>query len=224
MRGRRPHPMIRFLGAVQTASIASLVTQAAAQYGVPAQLALAVANQESGLNPNLVNARSGASGVMQLMPATAAQLGVTDIMDAQQNVNAGVRYLAMMISQFNGDTVAAVAAYDWGPGNVSNAIATYGAGNWLAYAPSETQNYIASVLGVTPTQYAATITGNTPQPITIDNETGQVVDVETSDGSEGDGITDVADLVPINNGAPSSNLLLLGGVAAAALYLLSDYL
>lgn len=205
------------LGAVQAASIAALVQQAAAQYGVNPQLALAIAQQESGLNPNLINAKSGAAGVMQLMPATAASLGVTNSLDPTQNIPGGVSYLAQMLQQFNGDQVAAVAAYNWGPGNVANAQARYGA-NWLAYAPAETQNYVASVLG--PAAAASASTAPAAPTITIDADTGQVLDTESDDGD----VTDVDSLTPVNGGdLNSGNLLLLAG-GAIALYFLSDYL
>jgi soluble lytic murein transglycosylase-like protein len=136
------------LGAVQTASVAQLVSQAALQYGISPQLALAVAMRESSLNPNAVNPSSGASGVMQLEPATAAQYGVTNILDPGQNIDAGVHYLSDLLNQFGGNVALAVAAYDWGPGNVSTAENNYGA-NWLSYAPAETQAYVAAIAGVT---------------------------------------------------------------------------
>lgn len=152
-RQRRLTGQIRFLLSGPSASIQQMVTTAAAQYGVPPSLALAVAGQESGFNqtkPNgsLLVSPAGAIGVMQLEPATAAQLGV-DPADTQQNINGGVQYLAMLLQEFNGNQAQALAAYDWGPGNVSKAIAQYGA-NWLSVAPAETQNYVASIGGAQP--------------------------------------------------------------------------
>lgn len=168
------------LGAVQSLSMAQIITAAANAYGVDPALALAVAQRESGLNPNLVNPVSGAAGLMQLMPATFASLGGTNIMDPVQNANAGVRYLGMMLQQF-GDVAEAVAAYDWGPGNLSNALAQYGS-NWLAYAPTETQNYVLALTGETPSSIASSSSQNGAQQsqpgsqiTTIDANTGQVV-------------------------------------------------
>jgi hypothetical protein len=153
------------LGAAQSLSMAQIVTSAANAYGVDPALALAVSQRESGLNPNLVNPATGASGLMQLMPATARSLGVTNIMDPVQNANAGVKYLGMMLSKYGGDVSKAVAAYDWGPGNLDKDIAANG-DNWLNFAPLETRNYVAALTGQTP---------GSPAPVTIDASTGEVV-------------------------------------------------
>jgi soluble lytic murein transglycosylase-like protein len=126
-------------------SISALVMQTAAAQGVDPNLALALARQESGLNQNVVSS-AGAIGVMQLMPATAAQLAV-DPTDVTQNIQGGITYLRQLLAQF-GDPTAAVAAYNCGPGCVRALQSKYGA-NWLAYAPAETQNYVRSILGVT---------------------------------------------------------------------------
>lgn len=126
--------------------IPSAIVMAAGQYGVPASLALAVARQESGMNPAAVSPK-GAIGIFQLMPATASSLGV-DPHDPLQNIQGGVRYLAMLLSEFS-DPVAAVAAYNWGPTAVASAIAQYGP-TWLAHAPGETQGYVGKILGVGP--------------------------------------------------------------------------
>lgn len=117
-------------------NIQTTVEAAAAKYGVDPSLALAVAQQESGLNPN-ARSSAGAIGVMQLMPATAAQLGV-DPNDPAQNIDGGVRYLSQLLSQFGGDTSLALAAYNAGPG----AVQKYG--GVPPYA--ETQNYVSSIL------------------------------------------------------------------------------
>jgi len=128
----------------QAVSIAAIVAQAAARYGLDPALVLALAQAESGLNPNAVSS-TGAQGVMQLEPATAAQYGVTDPFDPTQNIDAGAHYLADLIDKY-GDATAAVAAYNWGPGNVDNAMSLYGP-SWLSAAPPETQNEVAEVLG-----------------------------------------------------------------------------
>ena len=119
-----------------TSDIVNLLDQAAGRYGVPPELAIAVADRESGGNPHAVSS-VGAKGVMQLMPATAAALGVSNPFDAAQNIDAGVRFLSQLLGQF-GDTALALAAYNWGPGNVSK----NGYDNW----PAETVNYVSSIL------------------------------------------------------------------------------
>jgi Transglycosylase SLT domain len=167
--------MFMALGAVQTGSIAGLVTAAANRYGVDPGLALAVAQRESSLNPNAFNAKSGAAGVMQLEPGTAAQFGVTDPYNPVANVNAGVQYLASLLAKYGGDVSKAVAAYDWGPGNLNKAISANG-DNWLAVAPAETQAYVAALTGITPADQAAASTGDSGGGVfQIDPQTGYLV-------------------------------------------------
>lgn len=135
---------------MSSSDIQNLIVATANQYGVDPSLALEVAIQESGLNPNAVSS-AGAQGVFQLMPATAAQFGVTNPFDPTQNVPAGIQYLAQLIGMF-GDTSEALAAYNWGPTNVQNAITQYGTG-WLSQAPAETQNYVQSILTAVGSEY-----------------------------------------------------------------------
>lgn len=123
-------------------STPNLVAQAAANAGIDPALALAVANQESGFNQSAISS-AGAVGVMQLMPGTAAGLGVNPY-DEASNIAGGVNYLASQLNAF-GDPAQALAAYNWGPGNVQKAVARYGS-NWLSAAPAETRNYVNSVL------------------------------------------------------------------------------
>jgi len=120
-----------------TNDILNLLTQAANNYGVSPDLVIAVATQESGGDPRAVSP-AGAQGVMQLMPATAASLGVSDPFNPAQNIDGGVRYLASLLREFGGDFRLALAAYNWGPGNVSR----HGLNNW----PSETVHYVSTIL------------------------------------------------------------------------------
>lgn len=137
-----------------------VIADAAAENGVDPNLAIEVAIAESGINPNIGYSSAGAFGIMQLMPATAAAYGV-DINDPIDNIQGGVSFLGDLLAQFNGDQVAALAAYNWGPGNVKHAMATYGA-NWLQYAPKETKNYVAKITGNVSTQYRSTIPALAP--------------------------------------------------------------
>jgi DNA-binding transcriptional regulator YdaS (Cro superfamily) len=134
-------------------AIASLIASTAAQYGVDPNLAVEVGVAESNLNQNAVSS-AGAIGVMQLMPATAAALGV-DPTNLAQNIQGGCMLLAQLNSQFNGDVDSVLAAYNWGSGNVTNAKNAYGS-NWLAYAPSETQNYVSEITNNLGTEYNVT--------------------------------------------------------------------
>lgn len=211
------------LGAAQSVSMAQIVIAAANAYGVDQSLAVAVAQRESGLNPNLVNPKTGAAGLMQLMPATFASLGGTNIMDPVQNANAGVRYLGMMLNKYGGDIAKALAAYDWGPGHLDSDISQNG-DNWLAYAPLETQNYVAALTGQTPgsTAPAAVQAQNIT---TIDATTGQVV--PNVDVSQLPQVTEAGIIPPLPGGflidlTDPKILLLIGLAGAAAYFMLED--
>jgi soluble lytic murein transglycosylase-like protein len=98
-------------------SIDSIISRAAELYKLPKKLISAVISQESNFNSNAVS-HAGASGLMQLMPATARSLGVTDIFDPEQNILAGTKYLRQMMDKYDGNLEMALAAYNAGPGNV----------------------------------------------------------------------------------------------------------
>src|SRR5712692_1084721 len=82
----------------------------ARHYGVPVGFVRAIVDQESGWNPCAIS-RKGAAGLMQLMPETAARLGVQDRCNLSENVSGGVRYLASLRSKFQGDLRLVAAAY-----------------------------------------------------------------------------------------------------------------
>ncbi|NVK41193.1 MAG: lytic transglycosylase domain-containing protein [Oceanospirillaceae bacterium] len=96
---------------------AAAVENAARHHRVDPALIRAMIHAESAFNSTAVS-KKGAQGLMQLMPATAAELGVTNALDVQQNIDGGVRYLANLLKTFEGDTRLAVAAYNAGPGAV----------------------------------------------------------------------------------------------------------
>jgi len=118
----------------------------AAKYGVDPNLALAVARQESNYDQAAVSP-AGAVGVFQLMPATAADLGVNPYV-LEENIDGGIRYLAWLIGRYGNDPAVVLAAYNWGIGNVDRAIAQYG-DDWLSHAPLETRNYVARITAST---------------------------------------------------------------------------
>ena len=109
---------------------------AARKHGVPEDLFLRLVQQDSGWNPQAVS-HKGATGLAQLMPETAANLGV-DAADPHQNLDGGARYLAMMYAKF-GSWRLALAAYNAGPG----AVEKHG-----GVPPfDETRTYVKAILG-----------------------------------------------------------------------------
>jgi soluble lytic murein transglycosylase-like protein len=113
-----------------------LIAASASEQNLDPALLKAVIQAESGFNPFAVS-RTGAQGLMQLMPGTAQALGVENAFDPIQNISGGSRYLRQLLDRFQGDETLALAAYNAGPGAVNK----YG-----GVPPySETQNYVQHV-------------------------------------------------------------------------------
>ena len=100
-----------------TKRIERVIIDSAVRYDLPPNLIAAVINVESGFSPRAVSSR-GARGLMQLMPATAAQLQVKNSFDIEQNIDGGCRYLKYLLNEFDGRLHLALAAYNAGPGAV----------------------------------------------------------------------------------------------------------
>jgi soluble lytic murein transglycosylase-like protein len=101
------------------APFGELIQTASEKYGVDADLLFSVIAAESNFNSKAIS-RRGARGLMQLLPATAKRLGVTDIFDPAQNIDAGTRYLRDLMARYQGDLVLTLAAYNAGPGAVQH--------------------------------------------------------------------------------------------------------
>lgn len=113
--------------------------QAADTYGVDVKLLKCIAYAESNFRPDATS-RSGAMGVMQLMPKTAEGLGVRDAYDPQQNIMGGAKYISIQLNRFEGNIEFALAAYNAGP----NRVKEYG-----GIPPfEETQNYVKKIMKV----------------------------------------------------------------------------
>jgi soluble lytic murein transglycosylase-like protein len=115
-----------------------LIREQAARHGISADLVRAVIQAESGFNRWAVSPK-GAMGLMQLMPATARDLGVRDPFHPGENIRGGVQYLAALLERFDRDVVLALAAYNAGPERVEryNGVPPF----------RETQNYVKKITG-----------------------------------------------------------------------------
>ena len=124
---------------VSPPSLTEMIRGAAERHGVPEQLISAVIRVESGFNARAVS-RTGARGLMQLMPHTAAILGVRDSFDPVENIDGGVRHLRGLLERFGNDLPLVLAAYNAGEG----AVNTYGG---IPPYP-ETQSYVGRILSI----------------------------------------------------------------------------
>jgi soluble lytic murein transglycosylase-like protein len=116
------------------------VRECASRYNLPEALLLAVMAAESNFDPRALSEK-GAMGLMQLMPATARELYVSDAWDPAQNIEGGARYLRILANQYSGDMMKTLAAYNAGPEAVRRA------GEAVPQIP-ETQEYVRKVMAL----------------------------------------------------------------------------
>ena len=125
----------------KSAPYEAAITEHARRQGIAADLVRAVIQVESAFNPVAVS-NKGAMGLMQLMPATARDLGVNNPFDPEQNIRGGVKYLKQLLERFDNKVELALAAYNAGMGNVEK----YG-----AVPPfKETRNYVDKITKAAP--------------------------------------------------------------------------
>lgn len=117
-------------------SIDRLIDRVAGQVSLAPELIRSVVAAESDFRPDAVSP-AGAQGLMQLMPETAREMGVQDSFDPQQNLLAGSQYLKQLLDKYDGDLDHALAAYNWGQGNVDR--------KGLEQMPQETRDYLTRV-------------------------------------------------------------------------------
>lgn len=113
------------------------ISRASRKFGVDENLVRAVIKAESNFRPDSTSPK-GAMGLMQLMPGTAREMGVSDPYNPGENIMGGVRYLRLLLDRYDGSVDKALAAYNWGMGNLER-----GGGR----LPGETRTYIARVQG-----------------------------------------------------------------------------
>jgi Transglycosylase SLT domain len=146
---KMPLPQIQEPGTAQAPSekindrpavhdIDSIIRQAATAYGVNRELIKGVIQAESDFDPNAISPK-GAAGLMQLMPETAKELGVTDPFNPTENIMGGTRYLKQLLDHYDGNVPLALAAYNWGIGNMDSN---------RSKMPAETRNYVAKITGI----------------------------------------------------------------------------
>lgn len=114
----------------------SLILKYAKEYNIDPNLVKAVIKQESCFKPN-AKSSCGAMGLMQFMPATAEQYGVSNAYDPEENIKGGAKMLSDLLKKYDGNLKLALAAYNWGMGNLAR--------KGIENAPAETRNYITNI-------------------------------------------------------------------------------
>jgi soluble lytic murein transglycosylase-like protein len=106
-------------GKTSYSELQDVIDRCADDYNVDSELIRAIIQVESGWNTGAVS-NKGAQGLMQLMPKTAAMLGVSDPFDAEQNIEGGTKYISDLTDKYKGDVEKALAAYNAGPARVDS--------------------------------------------------------------------------------------------------------
>jgi soluble lytic murein transglycosylase-like protein len=155
-----------------TEEIDQSIVMAAARHNVDPNLVRAVVKVESNFNSNAVS-RTGAMGLMQLMPKTARELKVKNPFDPQQNVDAGVRHLKYLLENYNGDVNLTLAAYNAGEGAVRRSAGV------PHYA--ETQDYVRKITHLYYGGFDLTQTGASRDPVKVQRDERGVLYISNTD-------------------------------------------
>jgi soluble lytic murein transglycosylase-like protein len=150
-----PEPVCSVIG---DPVIAPLIEGAAQAQRLAPELIRAVIEKESGFKPCAVS-RKGALGLMQLMPATAEELGLRDVFDPKENIDAGTKYLKQLLDRYGGDLAKALGAYNAGPTTVDQAGGTPDI--------SETRDYVSAIMKKL--DATRTVQPSIPKPKPIEN-------------------------------------------------------
>jgi soluble lytic murein transglycosylase-like protein len=178
--------------------IVQIIQSAAQGVGLDPQIAVQVAQTESGLNQAAIG-RDGEIGVFQLMPATAADLSVNPY-NLMENIQGGVRYLKTLLDRF-GNLPQALAAYNAGAGRVGQAIAS--GADWFSGIPATTRSYVNSILSAIGFGTVAAVSSPSSSPAAVTSGNYVLLDQGTPQAIE-------TDYTP----------WLLAGAGAVAIYLL----
>lgn len=154
-----------------SADLNEIFEEAASTFGVSVNLLKSIARAESNFNPNAVSS-AGAVGIMQLMPATAASLGVSNSYDPRENIMGGAKLISQLLSKYSGNTSLALAAYNAGSGNVDK----YG-----GIPPfTETQNYVKKVLSYMNAEVKDSVSDAISNFLASNNVSSETVDLLVS--------------------------------------------
>lgn len=153
--------------------LASIFEEASVSYGVSKELLMSIARAESGFSSTAVSS-AGAVGIMQLMPATAASLGVSNSYDPRENIMGGAKLISQLLTKYNGDTSLALAAYNSGSANVDK----YGGIPPFA----ETQNYVQKVLTYLNGSFTTASQTSSDDSAKLRDEVTQLMDAFLSSG------------------------------------------
>jgi len=155
--------------------IDAAIDQAAERHHVDPNLVRSVIKVESNFNPNAVS-RKGAMGLMQLMPATARSLNVSNPFDPQQNVDAGVRHLKKLLESYGGDVRLSLAAYNAGAGAVARSAGVPRFGETRNYVRRITELYAGGGAGGTPVVF-----NRVHEPVRMERDARGVLYISNTD-------------------------------------------